>query len=159
MKRYHVLIHPDAEGELDAAYRHIAADAPARAAGWRRQLLKKARSLKTFPDRCHKAPAATTLGEDVRHLVVGNYRIIFVIQADTVTVLHIRHGARLPVGAAAPERSNESPPALTEKAKGQCEGAVRGTVRRTTIQIDRRLPPSTLRIAISSVSLISCLLT
>jgi plasmid stabilization system protein ParE len=40
MKPYHVLIHPDAEGELDAAYRHIAADAPARAARWRRQLLK-----------------------------------------------------------------------------------------------------------------------
>jgi len=60
------------------------------------------KSLKTFPDRCHKAPEATALGEDVRHLIVGNYRLIFAIQAETVTVLHIRHGARLPAGTAAP---------------------------------------------------------
>lgn len=98
MKRYQVLIHPDAEAELDAAYRHIAADTPERAARWRAQLLKKAHALKTFPDRCPKAPEATTLGKDVRHLMAGHYRIIFIIEPATVTVLHIRHGARLPVG-------------------------------------------------------------
>jgi len=99
MKRYYVLIHPDAEDELDEAYRHIAQDAPERAAKWRKQLLQKAQSLKTFPDRCPKAPEAKTLSVDVRHLIVGEYRVIFVIEAAAVTVLHIRHGARLPVGA------------------------------------------------------------
>jgi toxin ParE1/3/4 len=102
MKRYHVLIHADAEDELDKAYRHITENAPERAARWRRQLLKKAQSLKPVPDRCPKAPEAITLGEDVRHLIVGNYRIVFVIQADTVTVLHIRHGAGFLFGAPRP---------------------------------------------------------
>jgi mRNA-degrading endonuclease RelE of RelBE toxin-antitoxin system len=37
---------------------------------------------------------------------VGHYRIIFVIEAATVTVLHIRHAARLPVGAL-PHESDE----------------------------------------------------
>jgi toxin ParE1/3/4 len=97
MKRYQVLIHPDAEHELESAYRHIATDASARATRWRAQLLKKAHSLRTFPDRCRKAPEASNLGKDVRHLIVGHYRIIFVIEAATVTVLHIRHAARLPV--------------------------------------------------------------
>jgi toxin ParE1/3/4 len=103
MKRYRVLIHPDAEDELDRAYRHIAADAPERAARWRKQLLKKAHSLATFPERCPQAPEAAHLGQDVRHLIVGNYRIIFVIETSTVTVLHIRHGAMLPVGTRSPE--------------------------------------------------------
>ena len=103
MRRYQVLIHPDAENELDHAYRHIAADAPERAVRWRKQLLKKVQSLKTFPDRCPKAPEATSLGEDIRHLLVGKYRIIFVIETSTVTILHIRHGAMLPVGTPPPE--------------------------------------------------------
>jgi plasmid stabilization system protein ParE len=107
MKRYRVLIHLDAEDELDRAYRHIAADAPERGARWRKQLLKKALSLAAFPERCHKAPEATALGEDVRHLIVGNYRIIFVIEPSTVTVLHIRHGAMLSVGTSPPEPEDD----------------------------------------------------
>jgi toxin ParE1/3/4 len=103
MKRYRVLIHPDAEVELDRAYRHIATDAPGRAPRWRKQLLKKALSLANFPERCHKAPEAAALGEDVRHLIVGNYRIIFLIEPSFVTVLHIRHGAMLPVGTRSSE--------------------------------------------------------
>ncbi len=103
MRRYQVLIHPDAEKELDNAYRRIAADAPERAIRWRTQLLKKAHSLATFPERCPKAPEAISLGEDLRHLIVGNYRVIFVIEASTVTILHIRHAAMLPVGAFPPE--------------------------------------------------------
>lgn len=107
MKRYRVLIHPDAEDELDDAYRHIARAAPERAARWRKQLLKKARSLRTFPERSPKAPEAKTLGADVRQLMVGHYRILFVVESDTVTVLHIRHGARLPVGALPPAEADD----------------------------------------------------
>lgn len=98
MKRYRVLIHPQAEIELEAAYRYIAGDSPERAARWRKQILKKAQSLETFPDRCHKAREAKLVAADLRHLVVGNYRIIFLIEAEVVTVLHIRHAARLAVG-------------------------------------------------------------
>ena len=107
MKRHKVLIHPDAEDELDNAYRHIARDAPERATRWRKQLLKRARLLRTFPQRSPKAPEAKTLGADVRHLIVGDYRVLFVVESDTVTVLHIRHGARLPVGAPLPHEADD----------------------------------------------------
>jgi len=40
------------------------------------------------------APESAALGVEVRHLVVGSYRVLFVIRQDTVTVLHIRHAAR-----------------------------------------------------------------
>ena len=103
MTRYRVLIHPEAEKELENAYRHIAAEAPERALRWRQQLVKKAHSLATLPERCAKAPEAASLGEDLRHLIVGNYRIIFVIEPAVVTVLHIRHGAMRPVGTPLPE--------------------------------------------------------
>lgn len=49
MKRYRVVLHPDAEAELEEAYRFIFDDSPANAAKWRRGLLKKTKSLKSFP--------------------------------------------------------------------------------------------------------------
>lgn len=52
MKKVQVVLHPDAEAELEEAYRFIFDDSPANAAKWRRGLLKKAQSLKTFPNRC-----------------------------------------------------------------------------------------------------------
>ncbi len=103
MKTYRVLIHEEAEADLAEAYGHIAADSPENAAKWRKGLLKKAKSLRQFPFRCHVAPEAETLGREVRHLIHGDYRVIFVVDGNTVTVLHIRHGARLPVGASTGE--------------------------------------------------------
>lgn len=98
MRRYRVVLHPDAEAELEEAYRFISDDSPANAAKWRRGLLKKARSLKSFPERCPLAPESKALGEEVRQLLHGVYRLLFIIDDDTVTVLHVRHGARRHLG-------------------------------------------------------------
>jgi plasmid stabilization system protein ParE len=104
MKRYRVLIHPDAEAELDAAYRHIAEDSPERAARWRQTLLRKTQSLKTLPHRCPLAPESRIIGREVRHLICGVYRVLFVLEAETIIVVHVRHGARRPIGTAMPRR-------------------------------------------------------
>ena len=92
--KYRVLILPDAEAELEDAYRFILEDSPSRAKRWREALLQKAKSLKSFPERCAVAPESDVLGVEVRHLVIGNYRVLFVIRTEAVTVLHIRHAAR-----------------------------------------------------------------
>src|SRR5690349_19730302 len=102
MKRYRVLIHPDAEAELDAAYRHIAEDSPEQAVKWRQTLLRKTQALKTLPNRCPLAPESKIIGREVRHLICGAYRMLFVLEAQTVIVLHLRHGARRPIGAPLP---------------------------------------------------------
>ena len=49
------------------------------------------------------APESATLGLEIRELFysVGNrgiYRILFAIIREEVAVLHVRHGARLPLG-------------------------------------------------------------
>ena len=40
---------------------------------------------------------------EIRQLVHGAYRILFTIAKDTVYVLHIRHGARQPLGKVSTE--------------------------------------------------------
>lgn len=97
--RYRVVIHPDAEKELREAHAWLKEQSPAAAERWRKGLLQKAETLSRFPERCPIAREATKLGEDVRQLLYGRrrpdrYRLLFVIEDDTVTVLHIRHGKR-----------------------------------------------------------------
>ena len=58
-------------------------------------------SLAEFPERCPIAPENARFNFEVRQLLYGRkprlYRILFTIEADTVHVLHIRHGRRKPV--------------------------------------------------------------
>ncbi len=58
-------------------------------------------SLAEFPERCPIAPENARFNFEVRQLLYGRkphlYRILFTIEADTVHVLHIRHGRRKPL--------------------------------------------------------------
>jgi toxin ParE1/3/4 len=97
--RYHVLIHPEAEEEVKRAYAWLQKESPVAAERWRTGLLKKVATLAKFPERCPFAQEAEKLGEPVRQLLYGRrlssrYRLLFVIEGDTVTVLHVRHGAQ-----------------------------------------------------------------
>ncbi len=53
------------------------------------------------PQRCALAPENARFPFEVRHLLYGRkphiYRIIFTVEGDTVSVLHIRHGRRQPI--------------------------------------------------------------
>ena len=92
-----------AEANLEEIYLHnIRKDSPARAAQWRKGLLKAAETLDRFADRCPLAPESGPELE-IRQLVYGVYRVLFTVARDTVYVLHIRHGARQPL------RSGEMP--------------------------------------------------
>ena len=98
--KYRVLIHPDAERELKAAHAWLREQSPDAAERWRKGLVKRAATLATFPERCPLAPESKKLGEEVRQLLYGRrratrYRLLFVIEGRIVTLLHIRHGARL----------------------------------------------------------------
>ena len=92
--KYRVVILSEAEAELEEAYCFIREDSPSSAKRWREKLLQKAKSLQSLPERCAVAPESDALGAEVRHLVVGNYRVLFAIGTEAVTVLHIRHAAR-----------------------------------------------------------------
>jgi toxin ParE1/3/4 len=68
---------------------------------WFQGLENAIASLATFPERLPLAPENAMFPFEVRHLLYGRkphvYRVLFTIEGDTVSVLHIRHGRRQPV--------------------------------------------------------------
>jgi plasmid stabilization system protein ParE len=94
---YRVVITPTAEANLDEILRFIALDNPAAARNFVAGLRGKMKTLAENPRRCPFAPEDGLDGMELRHLIHGEYRIIFAIDSGRVTVLQIRHGARRPI--------------------------------------------------------------
>ena len=98
MTTYRVIIQPNAEAELEAAYQYRYERAPQAAAGWFAGIAEAINSLAQFPARCPLAPENEYFAEEIRQLLYGArrdvFRILFTMQGDTVHVLHIRHGAQ-----------------------------------------------------------------
>ncbi len=95
--RFDVVIAPTAEGDLDALAKFIALDNPDAALRFVAELRGRLAALSTMPRRCPRAPEGDLPGLEVRHLIHRSYRIIFGIDASTVVILRVRHGA-LPPG-------------------------------------------------------------
>lgn len=70
------------EGSAEAALR------------WYEGLMKAFRSLEKNPLRCPLAPESAFFEEEIRQLGYGKYRILFIVEGETVFVLRVRHGAR-----------------------------------------------------------------
>jgi plasmid stabilization system protein ParE len=98
---YQVVIQPRAEAEAEKAYRYIAEQSPSRAARWLSGLYARISTLAISPRRGSLAPESDACSEEVRQVLYGRgrgaYRIVFVIRAETVYILSIRHGARQPM--------------------------------------------------------------
>jgi plasmid stabilization system protein ParE len=69
---------------------------------WFRKLKESIDSLAEMPERCMLAPENAEFPFEVRQLLYGHkphrYRVLFTIEAETVVVLHIRHGRRRRLG-------------------------------------------------------------
>jgi len=83
-----------AQRDVESLYLCIRRDAPQRAARWRQRLLDLIDSLERFPERHAPAPEAEAASLDVRQMLFGAYRVLYVVDGDTVSVLTVRHGAR-----------------------------------------------------------------
>ena len=92
MKKYKVVLHSDAESDISSAFewgRQAWGEENART--WVRQLYRSLRErLTSTPLRCPVAPESEDLGISVRQLIVGRYRILFIVEKKTVTILHIK---------------------------------------------------------------------
>ncbi|NQZ08130.1 MAG: type II toxin-antitoxin system RelE/ParE family toxin [Algicola sp.] len=91
MKKYQVNISPTAEDDITRRYLQIAGDAPQNALNWYMSIIEAIENLDQMPQRCPVAPEDEHIRMGIRHLIIGHYRILFVIGDDTVEVLHIRH--------------------------------------------------------------------
>ncbi|MCU1266770.1 MAG: plasmid stabilization system [Acidobacteria bacterium] len=92
MKKYSVIFHPDAETDIDSAYqwgRQVWGDQQAKA--WLREIQRAIKlRLTSLPLSCPLAPESNDLGIAVRQLIVQRYRILFIVDKKSTTILHVR---------------------------------------------------------------------
>ena len=96
--RYRVVVTPAAEANLDGIFHFIALDKPRAAQRFVASLRGKIETLAQMPTRCPLASEDGLDGLQIRHLIFGNYRLLFVIDTREVTVLQVRHAARQSIG-------------------------------------------------------------
>jgi plasmid stabilization system protein ParE len=73
---------------------------------WYYDLQDAIASLQQFPYRCSVAPEAAIISREIRQLWVGKrrtYRILFVVEGDSIAILHVRHSRQAPLGTEPPE--------------------------------------------------------
>ena len=92
MKKYRVVLHPDAESDINSAYkwdRQVWGEKEAKA--WAIELRRIIRSrLTSMPLGCAIAPESEELDIPVRYLIAGRYRVLFIVEKRVVTILHVR---------------------------------------------------------------------
>jgi plasmid stabilization system protein ParE len=95
--RHSVRFHPAARGEAIEIVDFLAKSAsPEIALAWFASLEGAIEALATMPRRHPIAREAPSFpGVDLRQVLVGSYRVIFVVGPRSVDVLHVRHAARL----------------------------------------------------------------
>lgn len=85
-----------AQRQIDKIHDAIARHAPMAADAWLDEMIAAIESLSEMPARCPTAPESRPPRLIVRHLILGNYRILFTIRDRYVRVLGIRHSSREP---------------------------------------------------------------
>jgi|SRR5579863_4148606 len=99
---YRVIVTPEAENDLRAAYRYIRRRAPRAAREWIRRARQSVKTLSQHPERCALAPESASFDERIRELLFGAgnrgiHRMLFVVINKSVYILHVRHGSMLPL--------------------------------------------------------------
>jgi plasmid stabilization system protein ParE len=91
MTKYKVILHPDAETDINSAYKWgCQAWGEEKANAWVRELRRTIKSrLTSIPLGCALAPESEELDIPVRQLIVGRYRILFIVEKRVVTILHV----------------------------------------------------------------------
>lgn len=87
---YKIVVPPSIQDKIRQQVLYIAADKPTAALAWYDKIHDGIQSLAEFPNRCPLAPENTYLLFELRHLIVGNYRILFKVDSDTVVVLDFK---------------------------------------------------------------------
>lgn len=91
MRKYRVEIKPTAEADLLKRYHEIGEDSPQNALNWYLGIIGAIEKLDELAERCSIAPEDAEIRKGIRQLIIGDYRALYYIVGEVVTVLHIRH--------------------------------------------------------------------
>ena len=91
MKKYKVILHSDAESDIESSFKWgRRAWGEENAKLWVRKLRRAiSKQLTSLPLACPLAPESEQLGVSIRHLIVARYRVLFTVRGRTVTILHV----------------------------------------------------------------------
>lgn len=92
MQIYKIVIPKTVEDAIEKQALYIAEDKPLAALQWYDDIQEKIQTLETSPSRCPQAPESQYFDFEIRHLLIGNYRVLFRIESGTVIVLHFKSG-------------------------------------------------------------------
>lgn len=97
-KEYKVVLHSQAQADLDEAYRNAARHAPQTASRWVDRFEQALSTLSRNPERCPLAAESRFASEDVREFHFGRrpsvFRVLFWIDGPLVRILRIRRASR-----------------------------------------------------------------
>ncbi len=93
--KYLVSFSKSAETDTAEIWTYIATDSPENAARFVRRLDEHVVTLEHFPERCPLIKENAIWGTSYRHLIEGDYRIIFRIAGKSVYIVRIVRGSRL----------------------------------------------------------------
>jgi plasmid stabilization system protein ParE len=101
-RRYEIIVTPEAETGIVAAFRYIQERSPRNAEKWLRALYRKIDTLEQMPERSTLARENDYFEDTLRHLVFKSHRIIFRIdEAERIVhVLYVRHAKQQAAGEA-----------------------------------------------------------
>lgn len=97
---FQVVITPEADLDIQQNYEWWRDNRSAdQAREWYEKIFVEMQTLQHMPERCSKALEATRIGRNIRQLyfTIGHritHRIVFLVEADTVKVLRVRHVAQ-----------------------------------------------------------------
>ena len=95
MPAYKVSITRVAERDIEKCVKFISRDNREAAGKWLGDILDRIGIPEKYPGRAPRIPESSAIGRDYRHLVFGNYRIVYRITGRSVTVMRVVHSARL----------------------------------------------------------------
>ena len=94
---YRIHITAAAVADMEAIHAHVAETSPEAAERAYTLIENAISSLTDFPKRYALAPEAATHEKEVRQMVVGRYRVLFMVIIETVNILRVRHTAQAPL--------------------------------------------------------------
>lgn len=94
MRHFEVRLTARAEDDIRETYDYIKRHGPADPDDWKAGLAGKLSSLEEFPTWAPLAPESEHTREEIRQILYGPFRVLFLVRNDVVYVLTVRHGAR-----------------------------------------------------------------
>lgn len=80
---------------MEDIWNYIVQDSTIRAVRFLSKIETSIKELQQYPERCPVVPESEYLGKEYRHQIVGKYRIIIRIEAQTVFIMRVIHSSRL----------------------------------------------------------------